>query len=182
MNNRILGQLNGLTMNMDGSQNFTITTKSDVREMYDELYGKELVVDIKKYSKKRSLDANAYCWVIIDEIASKRHIDKSEVYRNAIREIGGVSDVVCVASEAVEHLCKGWEAHGEGWQTEAVKSVIDGFMNVTLYYGSSVYDSGQMSALIDSLKQDAEALGIPTMTENESNRLLELWGKKHPIT
>lgn len=174
----MIGQLKDLTVNLDGSQNITVTVRSDFRETFDELYGKDISIDIKKYFKHRSLDANAYCWSIIDQIAKKLHIKKSEVYKNAIRDIGGVSDIVCVASEAVEHLCKGWEAHGEGWQTEAVKSAYEGFMNVTLYYGSSVYDCGQMAALINSVKQDAEALGINTMTEKETDRLLELWGKK----
>jgi hypothetical protein len=175
----MVGQLKDLTANLDGSQNITVTVNVDFRETYDELHGKDINIEIKKYSKHRSLDANAYCWSIIDQIAKKLHMKKSEVYKNAIRDIGGVSDIVCVASEAVEHLCKGWEAHGEGWQTEAVRSAFEGFTNVTLWCGSSVYDSGQMSALIDSLKQDADALGIPTMTERETDRLLELWGKKN---
>lgn len=174
----MLGKLKDLTVNLDGTQNITVVVQSDFREAFDELFGKDIVVEIKRFFKRRSLDANAYCWSIIDKIAEKQHIKKSEVYRNAIRDIGGVSDIVCVASEAVEHLCKGWEAHGEGWQTEAVESAFEGFMNVTLWYGSSMYDTGQMSALIDSLKQDADALGISTMTETETDRLLELWGKK----
>ena len=161
--------------------NITVTVTSDFREAFDELADKEVNIEIKKYSKRRSLDANAYCWSIIDQIAKKQHIKKSEVYRNAIRDIGGVSDIVCVASEAAEHLCRGWEAHGEGWQTEAVESANEGFTNVTLWYGSSVYDTGQMSALIDSLKQDAEGLGIVTMTEQETDRLLMLWGKKKHV-
>lgn len=174
----MIGRLKDLTVNRDGSQNITVTVTSDFREAFDELADKEVNIEIKKYSKRRSLDANAYCWSIIDQIAKKQHIKKSEVYRNAIRDIGGVSDIVCVASEAVEHLCRGWEAHGEGWQTEAVESANEGFTNVTLWYGSSVYDTGQMSALIDSLKQDADALGIETMSTKETDRLLVLWGKK----
>lgn len=177
----MIGRLKDLTVNRDGSQNITVTVTSDFRESFDELYDKDINIEIKKYSKRRSLDANAYCWSIIDQIAKKQHIKKSEVYRNAIRDIGGVSDIVCVASEAVEHLCKGWEAHGEGWQTEAVESANEGFTNVTLWYGSSVYDTGQMSALIDSLKQDADGLGIVTMTEKETDRLLMLWGKKKHV-
>lgn len=174
----ILGKLKDLTMNIDGTQNITITVRSDVREMFDKLFGKDIIVEIKQFFKRRSLDANAYCWHVIDQIAKEKHIKKSEVYRNAIRDIGGVSDIVCIANRAVEHFCKGWEAHGEGWQTEAVPSANEGFMNVTVWYGSSVYDTGQMSALIDSLKQDADALGIATMTEAETDRLLVLWGKK----
>ena len=174
----MLGKLKDLTVNLDGTQNITVTVQSDFREMFDELFGKDIVVEIKRFFKRRSLDANAYCWMIIDKFAQKQHVKKSEVYRNAIRDIGGVSDIVCVASEAVDHLCKGWEAHGEGWQTEATESANEGYMNVTLWYGSSMYDTGQMSALIDSLKQDADALGIETMSTKETDRLLVLWGKK----
>lgn len=175
----ILGKLKDLTMNIDGTQNITVTVTSDIREMFDKLFGKEIILEIKQYFRRRSLDANAYCWHIIDQIAKEKHIKKSEVYRNAILDIGGVSDILCIACEAVDHFCKGWEAHGEGWQTQVEESANEGYMNVKIWYGSSMYDVGQMSALIDSLKQDAEALGIPTMSDNETNRLLEIWGKKH---
>lgn len=169
------GRLSGFTMNRDGSQNITVTVTSDFSKEYDELKDHEINVDIKKFSKRRSLDANAYAWMIIDKIAEKTKIKKSEVYRNAIREIGGVSTIICVKDVAADSLCNNWSSHGTGWMTEKSKSKIPGCTNVTLWYGSSVYDSRQMSALIDSLVQDAEALGIPTITEKEKEILLGRW-------
>jgi hypothetical protein len=50
-------------------------------------------------------------------------------------------------------------------------SKINGCTNVILYYGSSTYNTAQMSLLIDHLVQDAKALGIETMTPQELEAL-----------
>lgn len=174
----MIGRLKDLYMNTDGSQSLVLSIRSDLSEMFNELQYDDVDIEIKKHSKRRSLDANALAWALIDQIAAKTKIKKSEVYRNAIRDIGGVSDIVCVQNVAVEKLVKGWEAHGSGWQAEIVPSKIPNCSNVTLYYGSSVYDSRQMAALIDSLLQDCEALGIPTRSQQEVEKSLELWQRK----
>jgi hypothetical protein len=44
------------------------------------------------------------------------------------------------------------------------------------YYGSSGYDTKQMSILIDGLVADAQELGIDTMTPTELAKLKTLWG------
>ncbi len=156
----------------------SFTTSTNIAELYDELAGKEVNIEIKKHNRHRSLDANAYCWVLIDKIAEKTGERKLDVYRQAIREIGGVSDTVCVQDKAVERLCDGWKKNGIGWQTDTMPSKVNGCTNVILYYGSSVYDSKQMSQLIDSLIQDAEALGIPTLTDEQAAKLIGNWNKK----
>ena len=74
--------------------------------------------ELVKSKKRRSLDANAYAWTLIDKIAAAVRITKTEVYRNAIKDIGGVSDTVCVKDEAVEKLRAGWSKNGLGWQTD----------------------------------------------------------------
>lgn len=174
----MIGRLKDLTMNIDGSQNITVTVKTDFRDMFEELKEKDINVEIKKYSKRRSLDSNALAWVLIDKLAEKLRMKKIEVYQNAIKDIGGVSDVICVRDFAVEQLCSGWKAHGMGWMTECSKSKLPGCTNVTLWYGSSVFDTKQMSDLINNLIQDCNEQGIPTMTQDEIDRSLVLWGKK----
>lgn len=176
--NGMVGKLQNLTVNRDGTQNITIRLNTDFRETYDELKDMDINVVIKKYAKQRSLDASARAWVLIDQIAEKTGAKKYEVYRHAIKEIGGVSDIVCVQERAVDMLCRNWQEHGQGWMTEVNDSKLPGCKNVTLWYGSSVYNTKQMSTLIDSLIQDAEALGIPTMSEAEKERLLNQWGIK----
>lgn len=131
--------------------------------------------EITKEKKRRSLDANAYAWVLIDKIAAAVRLPKEEVYRNAIKEIGGVSNVVCVRNDAVARLCWSWSRNGIGWQTETMPSKLDGCTNVILHYGSSVYDSRQMATLIDHLVEDARSLGIETMPPDKLGALLNAW-------
>lgn len=130
---------------------------------------------LERAKKRRSLDANAYCWVLVDKIAEALRIGKEEVYRKSIRDIGGVSETVCVRSEAVQKLCESWRARGIGWQTEEFPSKLDGCTNVTLYYGSSCYDAHQMSVLIDHLVQDAQALGIETLPPYKLQAMMEAY-------
>lgn len=148
------------------------------------LKDRQYVIMVKEYHKKRSLDANAYCWVLIDKLAEHMTHDlsrgiknetkeriKEQIYKNAVKDIGGVSDTVCVTNEAVNKICSAWEKHGLGWQTDTFPSKIEGCTNVILYYGSSVYDTKQMSRLIDNIVQDCHSVGIETLTPDELEAL-----------
>lgn len=155
-----------------------INELNDFKLMMDELNDKTLSIEVKPYKAKRSLDANAYFFVLADKLAAKLGTSKEEVYRNAVRDIGGVSEIVCVKNEAVERLCEGWSKNGIAWQTETFPSKIDGCTNVILYYGSSTYTTEQMSRLIDHIVQDCKAVGIETMTPNAIAEMLSLWEGK----
>lgn len=134
-----------------------------------------LRVKLTRWQEKRSLDANAYCFVLIGKIAEKTGVPKDEVYREAVRNLGGNYDTVCIQNKAADALCEGWSHNGLGWIAERFPSKIDGCVNVNLYYGSSTYDTKTMSRLIDNIVQDAKALGIETMTPAELMRLQEEW-------
>lgn len=153
-----------------------INEKNDFLQGYDDLKDIEkLSIEIKPFRARRSLDANAYCWVLIDKIAENQGVSKEEVYREAIKGIGGNSEIVCVKNEAVDRLCEGWRRNGIGWQTDTFPSKIDGCTNVILYYGSSVYDSKQMSLLLDNIIQDCKALGIQTESPDAIAKMKSLW-------
>lgn len=132
--------------------------------------------EVKEQHKKRSLDANAYFWVLADKLAEATRISKEDIYRHAIREIGGNSTTVCVRDMAAEKLCQGWEKNGLGWLADTFPSKLPGCVNVTLYYGSSTYDTKQMSRLIDNIVQDCQAVGIETLTPDKLALLVEGWG------
>lgn len=124
------------------------------------------VAEIKQ-KKKRSLDANAYMWVLLDKLSAVLRIEKTEIYKRMVKEIGGASEVVCVKNEAAEKLCEGWRHNGIGWQTDTFQSKLEGCTNVVLYYGSSTYDTAQMSRLIDLVVQECKQHGIETLTPSE---------------
>lgn len=157
---------------LDGKQRLTVELDGDIRSLFDGLREHDVDVSLKRYRPKRSTDANAYAWVLIDKLAEALNVTKTQIYRRAIRGIGGVSDVVCVREQAVQRLSQEWRRNGLGWQTETMPSKIPGCVTVVLYYGSSTYDSKQMSALIDSLVQDCQALGIETKSAEEIESLI----------
>jgi hypothetical protein len=167
------GKLKDLTFGAHGEQHITVTVTQDFRQDFDLLKDTEVNVQIKKWREPRSKDANAYAWVLIDKIAAAVSVDKEQVYKDAIRGIGGVSEIVCVRDVALDKLRESWAAHGIGWQTDTMPSKIDGCTNVVLYFGSSTYDTKQMSLLIDHLVQDAKSLGIETIPPDKLSRLLE---------
>lgn len=155
---------------------FALNEVNSAREMVDELKSLEkLSLKIGKFKQKRSLDANAYCWTLIGKIAEKTKVPKEEVYREAIRGIGGNYDVVCIKEDAADSLRSAWERNGIGWQTEVMLSKLDGCTNVLLYYGSSTYDTEQMSRLIENILQDCKALGIEVKPQEEIDSLLKNW-------
>ena len=130
--------------------------------------------EIRKARPRRSLSANSYAWVLMDKIAAALNLSKLDVYREAIRDIGGVSTLTVVRNDALDALRTQWGRQGVGWQSEIVED--DGaYTTVSLIFGSSVYDTAQMSRLIDHLIQDAKALGIETVPPDKLEGMMQAW-------
>ena len=176
----MIGRLKDLTRSRDGQWLITLSTPENFSDTYDELSDKDVSFDIKAAKRHRSLSANAYAWVLIDKIAEKTGVKVSEVYRNGIREIGGVSTCVGMKDEAIPVFRESWEKGHLGRQVEVIPgSAKEGWSNVKIYFGSSEFDSSQMARLIDSLIQDAESLGIPTITDEQAEKLIGKWAVKN---
>lgn len=63
--------------------------------------------EVKEIKEKRSVDSNAYAWVLIGKIQDKIRIPKEEIYRELIKNIGSY-EIVPVRDEAVEKFRKAW--------------------------------------------------------------------------
>lgn len=168
-------RLHDLSLARDGGYLLTIATRENVGALYDELHETDVDVTVKKHREKRSLDANAYFWVLVDRLAEKTRIPKTDIYRRYTREIGGNHEMVCVIDSAVEKLRNGWEHNGLGWQTDTMPSRIPGCTNVILYYGSSTYNTRQMSHLIDMAVQDCQEQNIETLSPEKLAGMMEDW-------
>ena len=138
---------------------------------------KPLDVEIKVHREKRSRNANNYMWALCEKIAEANGCTKEEVYQLNLREVG-VYESLLIKEEAVERFQKSWKQRGIGWFVEVVDdSNREGYKLVFTYYGSSTYNTGQMSRLIDAVVQDAKALGIPTETPEELHLMMQEWGQ-----
>ena len=174
----MIGKLKDLLRLSGGEWLVSFTTRDDPGQMFDDLKDVAVKVEVKKASKHRSLSANNYAWVLIDKIAEVTGKTVTEVYQNAIREIGGVSEYYGMKEAAYESFCDIWTKDHLGRQVEIIPgSAKPGWINVRAWKGSSDFDSAQMARLIDSLIQDAEAQGIPTVPDEEVERMVSRWGK-----
>ena len=174
----VRAQIRGLSYTRDGEAVLTIYTREDIAPLYDELCGTDADVTIKKFRKKRSLDANSYFWVLAGKLAEKTHVPLQEIYRETIRNIGGNYDIVCVKKCAADKLRDIWHSRGIGWISDVMPSKIHGCVNVVLYYGSSAYDTAQMSRLIDIIVQDCKTAGIETLPPDKLAAMARGWGAK----
>ena len=133
---------------------------------------------LQKKRQKRSLDANAYAWVLIGKISDRVHIERDRVYQGAIRQIDGVSEIINIKNEAVDQFREAWSHNGVGYQTDILNRKSDGTTDLMVYFGSSTYNTKQMSKLINQLVMTAQDLGIETEDPNNIKSLLDQWGDR----
>lgn len=133
----------------------------------------ELSISEKK--KKRSLDANAYCWVLLGQLSQKLKIPPDELYKEFIRKVGDYT-VMTIKTSAVAKFSEIWQSHGVGWfVVDLGESRIDGFSHLRAYHGSSSFDTKEMATLLDEIVSECKGHGIETATGAELDLLKKKW-------
>lgn len=137
----------------------------------------KLSIKADKYRKKRSLDANSYCWALMTKIAEaistvESVISKDEVYEEMLQKYG------CLYQD------------DEGYITMTVKANVDmskigghwkfvktngNFSSYLLIKGSSEYNTAEMARFIDAVVYEAQNLGIETIPPDKLERMKATW-------
>lgn len=145
----------------------TLTTedKAGARGLWDDFRDVDVDVTVKRYRRKRSLDANGLLWHYIGQIAFVLGYTKEEIYIEQVKSTG-LYDTVTVKNEAVDIFTRSWQKNGVGWVCErvGVNREVAGMTDIICYYGSSVYDTAQFSRLVDAVITECKELGIPYET------------------
>lgn len=156
------------------------TRDTNIINEYEKLKNEQQIsVEAKKYRRKRSLDANAYCWVLCDKIAKELSKDgtivtKEKVYQDAILQIGTFEPMIA-EEKSFNNFKRIWEKQGLGFLVQEVTRK-DKCVKVLCYYGSSTYDTKEMSSLIEIIVELAKSLNVETKTKQELESLLKSWG------
>ena len=132
-------------------------------------------VEVKEWKPVRSKQQNAYYWALVNRIANRMNLSKTEVHNLMLRDygqymsIGGETPIVYIPDteqaeaetrrSAVMHL-KPTSYTKEG------KGDVD-FRAYRVMMGSRFYDTGEMAILLRGCVQEAKALGIETLTPEE---------------
>jgi len=128
---------------------------------------------IEPYREKRSLDANAYMWILCTKIAEVVRSSKDEVYEEMIQKYGYMSEItITVKSEVDMGRIQGH------WKF--IKESQDGkFKAYQMIRGTSDYDRAEMAHFIDMVVSEAKELDIETLPESEIQRMMERIGEKN---
>ena len=164
------------------SKKITVTLEINEAERFikgvDELKKLEkLSVIIKPFRKKRSLSANAYFHVLVTKIAEKVGTSKAEAKNLMIGRYGQpelIKGDIAVLKTNVMYKKEDIHTVAIGRRLEKGKEVVF----YRLMRGSHTYDSREMSELIKGTIQEAEDLGIETLTPRELEQILGKWNPR----
>lgn len=147
-----------------------IDQKTDIGKCFDELNGfDKIAVNIGKYRVKRSLNANAYAWAMINEIGNKLNASKDEIYLGMLKRYGQSAVISVLAHIPIDRYVKYYEEFGE--------TTLNGkdFKHYKVFKGSSEFDTREMSIFIDGIVSEAQDLGIQTLTPAQIAEMKSLW-------
>ena len=150
-------------------------------EVVEELKNQnKLNIELKKYREKRSINANNYFWKLLQELCDLADIETIEEYKRRVKQLGIFKRLKIMAQD-VKTVEKIWTDRGIAWFCEIADTEYIGdteFKIINAYYGSSSFNTKQMSRLISDLVQDCKVYGIETKTPAEIKSLLESWDNK----
>ena len=154
------------------SVTFAVRDQADA-ERLNGLLGSAITIEVQKDHPKRSTEANAYLWVLLGKLANKLRSNPVEVYRQYIKDVGNNYEILPVKDVAVEKFKEVWTSKGYGWICEKhSESRFPGYTNLICFYGSSTYDTAQMSKMIDMVVADCKEQGIETLPEEELKSII----------
>ena len=147
--------------------------------------------EVKPYHEKRSLSANGYYWALVDKIAQEMNsrkdtaLSKDDIHRQMLHDYGtweyntdGSPKWVILPKN--EPLPKDGYFYDMGADV-TVKGENSGDEIGHAYIiirGSHTYNSKEMSTLLNGVIQEAQSLGIETMTPAEIEEMLRMIGDK----
>lgn len=144
-------------------------TNEDFGQAYEELKGYDkLSLEIKPYKRRRSLDANAYYWVLLTKLSKILGTSNAELHNTILSKYGfweivdgrTIKVVLPDTDEANKKVMESKIYHLR--PTSDVRMGKDGmvYRTYTMLRGSSTYDTAEMSRLIDGLVCDCRDAGI----------------------
>lgn len=132
----------------------------------------KLSIRVVRFRNKRSLDANAYLWVLLDKMAEALNRDKWDIYLDMLGTYGVFTHII-VKPHMVDKVKLEWRA-----VKELGEVTVNGTTGIQLqcYFGSSTYDTKEMSRLIDGVVNECKELDIETLPPSEIERMKKEWG------
>ena len=154
------GRLLDFATSRSGKQRITIEIDQDFSEGFDNLFGKDVNLSIKRWRNTRSLDANAYFHALASQIAECMGLSLDEVKRQLAIDHGTVGTYIQIPADAdISQYYPYYQLIREDVNAKGNQIRV-----YALYKHTSDMDSKEFSRLLDGTIEDAKALGIDTDT------------------
>ena len=131
-------------------------------------------LSIEKRKKKRSLNANAYFHVLVNEIARATGISDEECKIKEVLQYGTVAKNIDNSPVTVK-LPKGTDI-SQFYKYSKWYGEKEGYDFYIFYKETHTLNSAEMAKLIDGVVSDCKELGIETLDDIKLNALIESWG------
>ena len=129
-------------------------------------------LSIKPVSKKRSLDANGYYWVLLDKLAGALLANKKEIHRQmlaryGVNELQDGRPILFRMQQDIDPL-----EMGEIYVDPIDR--YDGYVTYRVLKGSSKMDTKEFSHLLEGCISECKELGIEVLPDEELQRLFQI--------
>lgn len=144
---------------------------------------KDVDIEIKKHSEKRSLDSNAYFHVLCDKLRQKIGISMARMKNILISSYGQIEYIeegvplVYKTNAPEEYMMEREEVHSKLVKINS-ENQREVFFYV-IYRGSHTYNTKEMAELIEGTVAEAKEQDIETATPEELIRMQDLWRVRH---
>ena len=141
-------------------------------------------IKLTEHKERRSLDANAYYWLLVGKLSKVLNISTSYCHNVMLRRYGVLemvddAPIYLLIQDTDEASRKADEAEKYHIKpTSSVRTGNDGKMYRTymMLKGSHEYDTAEMATLIAGIRSECINVGIPVETPDEIANLLSLMG------
>lgn len=185
-----------------GKWNILLSLENYPAEEINDLLDCSIAIRLNKCRNKRSLDANAYFYVLVNKIAERAKISDIEVHDKLLSQ----NLAYVIENGAVDWIVADWKSNAYRLVKLAVtehgkqqfKYYYDSLQDVALnkpngepyrdsngnpktsrifwhIKGSHEMDTKEMARLIDATVDEAKDLGIETMTPADIEKMKQMW-------
>ncbi len=133
-----------------------------------------LSIEIKKWRNKRSLNANAYLWVLLQKIAEAINSDRWSVYIDMLQKYSRAYTFLIVKEDALPKLQQEWRTIIDLGEVEFNGNTGH---QVQVFYGSSTFNTKEMSVLLNGVVNECKDLDIDTISPKELEMMVSLWNQ-----
>lgn len=159
------GRITGIQMPFRSKRpvvSFEVQAEPEALEKYMDI---DLDISFSRHRNRRSIDANAFLWACLGEIARAINSDTWSIYLYMLERYGKFTHIL-VKPEAVEQV-------RQVWRETKIVGEKDGMIQMLCFFGSSTYNTKEFSQLLDGVVSEMKEMHLETPPDEEMKRLLE---------